>query len=112
MRHGGRKATRPSARRSGRRVDCANLVNTRPGRFDDILLIGAHYDTMRGSPGADDNASGVAGLLELSRIHRRRAGVTVCFVAFTTRSRPSFSRATGQRRARGPPGRAASGSLL
>ena len=43
---------------------CANLIATRPGRAlaDEILLIGAHYDTVRGSPGADDNASGVAGL--------------------------------------------------
>src|SRR5687768_5312614 len=48
---------------------CANLVVTRPGRgqAEGILLVGAHYDTVPGSPGADDNASGVAGLLELSR---------------------------------------------
>jgi Zn-dependent M28 family amino/carboxypeptidase len=32
------------------------------------LLVGAHLDTVPGSPGADDNASGVAGLLELARI--------------------------------------------
>jgi aminopeptidase YwaD len=31
------------------------------------ILIGAHYDTFVGSPGADDNASGVAVLLELAR---------------------------------------------
>jgi len=31
------------------------------------ILVGAHYDTVPGSPGADDNASGVAGLLELAR---------------------------------------------
>src|SRR4051794_13669905 len=47
----------------------ANIVVNLPGRgrSDAILLIGAHCDTVRGSPGADDNASGVAGLLELSR---------------------------------------------
>ena len=55
-------------------VDCANLVITRPGRLDELLLIGAHYDTVRGSPGADDNASGVAGAPgAVARIHRRRA---------------------------------------
>lgn len=33
-----------------------------------LLLIAAHYDAVVGSPGADDNASGVAGLLELARL--------------------------------------------
>lgn len=33
-----------------------------------IIVIGAHYDTVTGSPGADDNASGVAGVLELARL--------------------------------------------
>ncbi len=32
------------------------------------VLVGAHYDTVRGTPGADDNASGVAVLLEAARI--------------------------------------------
>ena len=43
---------------------CANLIASRPGRIraDEILLIGAYYDTVQGSPGADDNASCVAGL--------------------------------------------------
>lgn len=30
------------------------------------LIVGAHYDAVRGTPGADDNASGVAGLIELA----------------------------------------------
>jgi hypothetical protein len=34
----------------------------------DVLVIGAHYDTAGDQPGADDNASGVAGLLELGRL--------------------------------------------
>lgn len=32
------------------------------------ILVGAHYDTVPGSPGADDNASGVAVLLEIARL--------------------------------------------
>lgn len=48
-----------------------------------IIVIGAHYDTIYGSPGADDNASGVAVMLELARLSadlkpRRR----VRFIAF------------------------------
>jgi Zn-dependent M28 family amino/carboxypeptidase len=33
-----------------------------------VLEIGAHWDTVQNSPGADDNASGVAGVLELARV--------------------------------------------
>ena len=32
-----------------------------------LVLVGAHYDSVEGSPGADDNASGVAALLEIAR---------------------------------------------
>jgi hypothetical protein len=35
---------------------------------DEIFLIGAHFDTVPGSPGADDNASGIAGMLEAARV--------------------------------------------
>ena len=54
-----------------RDVDCANLEITRRGRLDKFLLIGAHYDSVIGSPGANDNGSGVAALLELSRLFAR-----------------------------------------
>ena len=37
----------------------------------DIIVVGAHYDTAGDQPGADDNASGVAGLLELGRLLSR-----------------------------------------
>jgi Zn-dependent M28 family amino/carboxypeptidase len=72
---------------------CANLVVTREGRqrADGLLLLGAHYDTVPGSPGADDNASGVAALLELSRafaaVEPQR---TIRLVAFTNEERPFF----------------------
>jgi Zn-dependent M28 family amino/carboxypeptidase len=49
-----------------------------------VVLVGAHYDAVPGSPGADDNGSGTAGLLEVARVLRgaptRR---TVRFVLFT-----------------------------
>ncbi len=47
------------------------------------LLIGAHYDTVSGSPGADDNASGLAVLLEVaSRLRARPLARPVWLVAF------------------------------
>lgn len=36
----------------------------------EIVLAGAHYDSVKGSPGANDNGSGVAALLELARLMR------------------------------------------
>lgn len=57
-----------------------------------IILIGAHYDTIEGTPGADDNASAVAGLLELHRlISGTPAKRTIRFVAFTLEEPPYFS---------------------
>ena len=50
-------------------VECINIV-TEPMPNDEklpLFIVGAHYDTKPGSPGADDNASAVAGLLELAK---------------------------------------------
>jgi hypothetical protein len=56
-----------------------------------IILIGAHYDSVLGSPGANDNGSGVAALLALAR---RFAGKTpehtLRFVAFVNEEPPYF----------------------
>jgi hypothetical protein len=61
------------------------------GRTDQIVVIGAHYDSARGAPGADDNASGVAVLLALAR-HFRTHGQsrTIRFVAFVNEEPPHF----------------------
>jgi len=63
-----------------------NLILALPGRSPsqtDPILIGAHYDAVPGSPGADDNATGVAVLLELARaIALAPANYPVWFVAF------------------------------
>src|SRR6266545_2843962 len=57
----------------------------------DIVVLGAHYDTAEDAPGADDNASGVAGVLVLARVfaHERQAR-TVRFVFFPNEEPPSF----------------------
>jgi len=70
---------------------CANLVAEIRGtaRPDEIVVVGAHYDTVRGSPGADDNASGVAALLALARrLAGRPAARTVRLVAFANEENP------------------------
>jgi Zn-dependent M28 family amino/carboxypeptidase len=61
------------------------------GASDEVLVIGAHYDTVAGSPGADDNASAVAGMLELARLTAENPmPLTVKFVAFTLEEPPVF----------------------
>jgi len=49
------------------------------------IVVGAHYDSVPGSPGADDNASGVAVLIELAR-----TGLPARFVAFANEEMPYF----------------------
>jgi Zn-dependent M28 family amino/carboxypeptidase len=74
-------------------IRCANLVASRKGgtRQNEILLLGAHYDSVMGSPGANDNASGVALLLEMSRIFQAiEPTLTVRFVAFANEEPPFF----------------------
>lgn len=74
-------------------VRSENLEVTLPGasRPQEIILIGAHYDSVSGSPGANDNASGVAALLELSRAMAQvKPARTVRFVAFVNEEPPFF----------------------
>jgi len=74
-------------------VRCANLEVTRPGelRAEGILLLGAHYDSIMGGPGANDNGSGVAALLELSRLFAGLApAMSVRFVAFVNEEPPFY----------------------
>lgn len=60
----------------------ANVSATLPGS-ERLVILGAHLDTVPGSPGANDNAAGVGVLLELARyLKQQPPGVTVRFVAF------------------------------
>lgn len=70
-----------------------NLEATLPGSKtpQEIVVVGAHYDTVLGSPGANDNASGVAALLEIARLLRdSRPARTIRFVAFANEEPPFF----------------------
>jgi hypothetical protein len=54
-------------------------------------LVGAHYDTVPGTPGADDNASAVAVMLELAqRLSHERLKAPVLFAAFTLEEPPAY----------------------
>jgi len=58
---------------------------------DEIIVIGAHYDSLPGTPGADDNAAGIAVLLELATLTAdMNLNKTVYFVAFSTEEPPFF----------------------
>ncbi len=67
-----------------------NVVATLPGTFnpDDIYIVGAHFDSTssdpyNNAPGADDNASGVAGVLEMASVLSRYSfHSTIEFIAF------------------------------
>jgi len=76
-------------------VRCSNLEVTRSGTLlpAEILLIGAHYDSVIGSPGANDNGSGVAAMLEMARhIANVEVDRTIRFVAFVNEEPPFFFR--------------------
>jgi Zn-dependent M28 family amino/carboxypeptidase len=68
-------------------------------RASEIVLVGAHYDSVVGAVGANDNGSGVAALLELARLFKdARPERTLRFVAFVNEEPPFYhSDAMGSR---------------
>ena len=73
--------------------DYRNIEATLPGvsRPQELVILGAHYDSAEEAPGADDNASGVAGVLELARVFAAdRQARTIRFVFFPNEEPPSF----------------------
>lgn len=55
------------------------------------IIVGAHYDSCDDTPGADDNASGVAGLLELARlIGKDQPDIEIELVAYSLEEPPFF----------------------
>lgn len=75
----------------GRQV--CNLVANRigSGRSDEIVILGAHYDTISTTPGADDNASAVAVLIETARqLQTFAPDRTIRFVSFAAEEPPYF----------------------
>lgn len=79
-----------------------NLEVELPGaaRANEIVVVGAHYDSVLGCPGANDNASGTAAVLELARLFKGRGlSRTLRFVLFVNEEPPYFlGEAMGSRR--------------
>jgi Zn-dependent M28 family amino/carboxypeptidase len=72
----------------------SNLIveQTAIKRPDEYVLLGAHYDTVPTTPGADDNASAVAVLIEVSRLLKEHFGArTARYVAFACEEPPYFN---------------------
>ena len=69
-----------------------NIIAEYGPESQDIIVIGAHYDTAGKQPGADDNASVIAGLLELSQlISQEVLHSQLVLVAFTLEEPPFFA---------------------
>ncbi|MDZ4734587.1 MAG: M28 family peptidase [Nitrospirota bacterium] len=72
---------------------CVNLVAEIPGkgRADEIVVIGAHYDSAPWTPGANDNGSGTVALLALAELLKDfKPDRTLRFVAFANEEPPYF----------------------
>jgi Zn-dependent M28 family amino/carboxypeptidase len=92
----GYRPTRQEYMAGGQRVRNieAAVGNVAQGkRPDRIFIVGAHYDSAPGAPGANDNGSGTAAVLELARLLktvRPSAGTEVRFVLFVNEEPPWF----------------------
>ena len=75
------------------RTPVSNIEAVLPGTTDPeaVVVLGAHYDTVGGCPGANDNGTGIAALLELARRFATRPQPrTIRFVAFVNEEPPFF----------------------
>jgi len=76
---------------SDQRVTNVLAIARTAGGASAYYLVGAHYDTVPGTPGADDNASAVAVMLELARrLRQERLKAPVLFAAFTLEEPPAY----------------------
>ena len=78
---------------TSRGLSVANNEAVLPGHAaaDEIIVVGAHSDSVADSPGADDNASGVAAMLEIARLLATSTlPRSVRFVAFANEEAPFF----------------------
>jgi Peptidase family M28 len=71
---------------------CRNLYAILDGtdKSKGIVVLGAHYDSVTGSPGANDNGSGVAAVLELARIMKNESPTKSVMFAFFPNEEPPY----------------------
>ena len=88
----------PSAARNFRLAARLSAISTRRSSpratvsDPEVIVVGAHYDSAQGTPGANDNASGVAAVLELARLLRDldSNGKRIRFALFVNEEPPYF----------------------
>jgi len=82
--------------RQGYTIDNQTYYNIEveiPGtqRPEEIVIVGGHYDSVSGSPGANDNGTGAAATLELARLFAgKKPSRTLRFVEFVNEEPPFF----------------------
>lgn len=93
LREDGYRVTRLPYASEGVTVENLEAVLQGGGKAHEVVVVGAHYDTAAGGPGADDNASGVASMLAIARAlsaSRHKPARTIRFVAFVNEEPPYF----------------------
>lgn len=78
-----------------KRTNHVNVIARPKGSIDNppggpILVVGAHYDSVSSSPGADDNASAVGGLMEIARLLADNPPKGLRLVAFCPEEPPAY----------------------
>ena len=73
------------------KLACHNIETEIHGASAQIVVVGAHYDSVLGAPGANDNGTGVAAVLALARrFAKKQPTLTLRFVAFVNEEPPYF----------------------
>jgi hypothetical protein len=68
-----------------------NVIAEARGASPELVIVGAHYDSVYDCPAANDNGSGVAALLEIAgTLKKEKLNKTVRFIAFTNEEPPFF----------------------
>ena len=76
-----------------RELECFNIIGEITGskQPEKIVIVGGHYDSVRGTPGANDNGSGTAAMLALAKLFKdSKPALTLRFVGFTNEEPPYF----------------------
>ena len=72
-----------SFQKDNKAYSSANVIAVKPGRSSKVVIVGAHYDSVAAGQGADDNASGVAVMLEAAKMLKDASTpYTIRFIAF------------------------------